>query len=60
MTYGMSDMNAIEVTGVSKKYRIYHDKSTTLKEQILFSKRTRYEEHQVLKNITFCVEMVLR
>lgn len=49
-------MNAIEVEGVSKKYRIYHDKSTTLKERILFFGRTRYEEHQVLKDITFNVE----
>jgi ABC-2 type transport system ATP-binding protein len=41
----MELMNAIEIKSVSKKYRIYHDKSTTLKEHILFFKRTRYEEH---------------
>ena len=49
-------MNAIAIKGVSKKYRIYHDKSMTLKEHILFFKRTRYEEHQVLKDITFNIE----
>ncbi len=48
-------MNAIEVNGVSKKYRIYHDKSTTLKEHILF-KRTKYDEIQILKDITFNIE----
>lgn len=49
-------MNAIEIKGVSKKFRIYHDKSSTLKEHILFSKRTKYEEHQVLDGISFDVE----
>lgn len=49
-------MNAIEIKSVSKKYRIYHDKSTTLKEHILFFKRTRYEEHQVINGISFNIE----
>lgn len=49
-------MNAIEIKNVSKKFRIYHDKSTTLKERLLFFNRTKYEEHQVLNNISFDVE----
>jgi ABC-2 type transport system ATP-binding protein len=52
----MELMNAIEIKSVSKKYRIYHDKSTTLKEHILFFKRTRYEEHQVINGISFNIE----
>lgn len=49
-------MNAIEVKNVSKKFRMYHDKSTTLKEHILFFKRTNYEENQVLNNVSLNVE----
>lgn len=49
-------MNAIEIRNVSKKFRVYHDKSTTLKDRLLFFSRTKYEEHQVLNNISFDVE----
>ncbi len=49
-------MYSIEVADVSKKYRVYHDKSMTLKEKILFFNRTRYEERQVLKNININIE----
>jgi len=49
-------MNAIEIKNVSKKFRIYHDKSTTLKERFLFLNRNKYEEHHVLDNICFNVE----
>ena len=49
-------MYSIEVKGVSKKYRIYHDKSLTLKERILFFNRTKYTEHQVLDNIDIFIE----
>lgn len=48
-------MNAIEIKDVSKKFRVYHDKSTTLKERLLFFNRTKYEEHQVLNDISFNV-----
>ncbi len=49
-------MYSIEVKNVSKKFRIYHDKSLTLKERMLFWNRTRYEEHQVLKGIDLNIE----
>jgi ABC-type polysaccharide/polyol phosphate transport system ATPase subunit len=49
-------MSAIEIKNVSKKFRVYHDKSITLKERLLFFNRTKYEEHQVLDNISFNVE----
>lgn len=44
-------MNAIEVKNVSKSFKIYFDKGSTLKEKILFQRRSRYEEHKVLKGI---------
>jgi ABC-type polysaccharide/polyol phosphate transport system ATPase subunit len=49
-------MVAIEVKNVSKKYRIYHDKSVTLKERILFFNRTKFTEHQVLDGIDVLVK----
>lgn len=49
-------MYSIEVQGVSKKFRIYHDKSVTLKERLLFWNRTKYEEHQVLKGINLNIK----
>jgi ABC-2 type transport system ATP-binding protein len=44
--------NAISVKNLSKSYRVYHDRNTTLKERILFN-RTRYSDHVVLQNIDF-------
>ncbi len=46
-------MNAIDVVNVSKKFKLYHDKGQTLKERLLFRKRSSYEERWVLKNISF-------
>jgi len=37
-------------------YKIYRDKSLTLKEKVLFRKRNRYEEKWVLKGISFDIE----
>ena len=49
-------MNMIEVCGVSKNYRVYQDKSCSLKERVLFTKRNKYEIREVLKNVSFAVE----
>ena len=46
---------AISVQDVSKKFRVYYDKGTSLKEKVLFCNRRRYEEREVLKNICFQV-----
>ena len=43
----------IRVDNITKSFRIYYDKSTNLKEKALFAKRNRYEEHDVLKGISF-------
>lgn len=50
----MSDV-AIACEGVWKSYRIYHQRSHTLKEKIL-SRRNRYEEFWALKGIDLEVE----
>lgn len=49
----MRQENAIEVRGVRKKFKIYYDKSSSLKERVLFRNRSRYEEKWILKEINF-------
>lgn len=53
----MKDLgNAIEVNGVTKKFKVYYDKGSELKERILFWKRNKYENRTVLDNISFTVK----
>ena len=52
----MKPENAIEVKNVTKSFKIYIDKGNTLKEKALFKQRRRYEERNVLKDISFQVE----
>lgn len=47
---------AIKVTDVYKSFRIYSDRGYSLKETILFSKRRKYETHEVIKGISFDVK----
>jgi ABC-type polysaccharide/polyol phosphate transport system ATPase subunit len=49
-------MNSIEIKNVSKKFRIYHDKSNTLKERVLFFNRTKYEDCLVLDNVSLDIK----
>lgn len=48
--------NAIEVNGITKKFKVYFDKGSELKEKMLFWKRNRYENRTVLDNISFSVK----
>lgn len=52
----MAEINAIEVNHISKSFRVYLDKGHTIKENVLFSKRRRYENREVLKDISFSVK----
>lgn len=47
---------AIDVRDITKNFKIYYDKGAQLKEKLLFRKRSRYEERQVLKGISFQVK----
>jgi ABC-type polysaccharide/polyol phosphate transport system ATPase subunit len=48
---------AIEVSGVSKSFRIPHEQRTYFKEYFLHPfRRMRYERNDALKNVTFTVE----
>lgn len=48
--------NAIEVKNIKKKFKIFIDKGSELKERILFKERKQYEEREVLKGISFDVK----
>ena len=49
----MKPGNAIEVRDVKKKFKVYLDKGSQLKERLLFRSRNRYEERWVLNGISF-------
>jgi ABC-2 type transport system ATP-binding protein len=48
--------DAIEIRGVSKQFRLYHEHYSTLKERVVHFGRTPFEEFWALKNIDFRVE----
>ena len=52
----MKPENAIEVHNIRKAFKVYLDKGGTMKERILFKKRRRYENRQVLNGISFDVK----
>lgn len=52
----MKPDNAIEAAGIGKKFKVYYDKGSSLKERVLFQRRRRYEEHWVLKDVSFEVK----
>ena len=45
----------IQVEDVCKKFKVYDDKGTSLKERVLFRKRSRHKERQVHKGISFTI-----
>ena len=47
---------AIEVDGVTKTFRLYHQKPTSLKERVLRFRRLRYEQFTALKDIHLDIE----
>ena len=51
----MNDV-VISVKNITKSFRLYQDRSVTLKERALFSKRNQYKVHEVLKGISFSVK----
>ncbi|MDE6034500.1 MAG: ABC transporter ATP-binding protein [Ruminococcus sp.] len=51
----MNNDIVIDVKNITKKFRVYLDKGSQLKEKLLFRKRTRYEERTVLNGISFQV-----
>lgn len=52
----MDAENAIEVTDLKKRFKVYYDKGKSLKERILFLDRNKYENRWVLNGISFRVK----
>ena len=52
----MEYQNAIEVKNIHKSFKVFLDKSTSLKERALFWKRNKYEIRPVLNDISFSVK----
>ena len=52
----LNNENSIEVSNVSKSFKVYFDKGNELKEKMLFWKRNRYENRVVLNDISFSVK----
>ena len=52
----MKAENAIEVRNITKKFKVYFDKGSTIKEKVLFRNRRKYENRQVLNGISFDVK----
>lgn len=48
--------NAILVENVSKNFKLYYEKGSTLKEKIVFWKNKKVEVHEVLKNINLTIK----
>lgn len=44
---------AIEVKDVEKHFKVYTDKGDTLKEKVIFIRRSRYEKRNILKGLSF-------
>lgn len=52
----MNQNNAIEVEHITKSFKIFYDKGHTIKDQVVSSKRRKYENRQVLNDISFTVK----
>lgn len=48
--------NVIKVKNVTKKFKVYYDKGTTLKEKLVFWNKTKNEERTVLKDININIK----
>lgn len=49
----MSEQAAVEVHGVSKRFRVYHDRNQSIKATVLKGGRAKYEEFWALDDVSF-------
>lgn len=47
--------HAVEIDNVSKRFRLYHEKFTSLKERMIHFGRVPYEDFWALKDVTFAI-----
>lgn len=48
-------IHAVEVDALTKRYRLFHERNQSLKGTITRGKRTRYEEFEAVRDVTFSV-----
>lgn len=48
-------MVAVEIHGVWKKFRLYHDKAVSLKERLIYWNRQKSEDYWALKDVTLSI-----
>lgn len=48
--------NVIEVKNIKKKFKVFYDKGSSLKEKLLFTKRNQFEERWVIRGISFSIK----
>ena len=48
---------AIVVDGVSKKFRVFHERNQSLKASVMRGRRARYEDFWALRDVSFEVEI---
>ncbi len=49
----MPGMNAVEVQDISKRFRLYHEKHSSLKERFVHPRRMTYEDLWALRDVSF-------
>lgn len=52
----IEDDNAIIVSNVTKSFKLFYDKPSTLKERLVFWNKKKSDEHEVLKNINLNIK----
>lgn len=52
----MDSEYAIEVNNITKAFKVYYDKSNSLKEKMIFWRRNRHENREVIRGISFKVK----
>lgn len=52
----MQSENAIEITNIKKKFKVFYDKGQSFKEKLLFRSRNRYEERVVIDDVSLTVK----
>lgn len=52
----MESEYAIEVNNITKAFKVYYDKSNSLKEKMIFWRRNRHENREVIRGISFKVK----
>ncbi|GAC1331533.1 MAG: ABC transporter ATP-binding protein [Candidatus Dormibacteria bacterium] len=50
-----ADVPAVRVVGVNKRFRIYHEKNSSLKQTVLRRRRSRFESFWAVKDVSFDV-----